>query len=122
MKIWMMVIAAVVVLLACGRGYSEGVRSGTVTKFSCKGLAFKSWEGELLMGGVRSSANGGVESNVWAFNARDPEVVKRILEVQLAGKPVSLHYVQWVVPSPSVDSAYEVVSVAPLGETPTMAP
>ncbi len=51
--------------------YSEGSRVGTITKFSLKGVNFKTWEGELLMGGMRTTfdGNGGSHftANIWEF-------------------------------------------------------
>ncbi|RTL07760.1 type II secretion system protein [Candidatus Dependentiae bacterium] len=51
--------------------YSEGSRVGVITKFSLKGVSFKTWEGELLMGGMRNTvtSEGGSQltANVWEF-------------------------------------------------------
>lgn len=38
--------------------YSEGVRVGTIQKFSVKGFINKSWEGELVMEGAKLSSQG----------------------------------------------------------------
>lgn len=35
------------VIASCTNNYSEGERVGIITKFSHKGLMFKSWEGDL---------------------------------------------------------------------------
>jgi hypothetical protein len=55
MKKFLFVTAIVVVSLMlftfiyCAT-YSEGVRSGQLIKFSHKGMAFKTWEGEISQG------------------------------------------------------------------------
>lgn len=76
--------------------YSEGVRVGTIQKFSQKGYINKSWEGELVMegdkiSGDRSRIRGG---NVWAFSVLDPNVAKVIDTVTMTGGSVALKYCQ----------------------------
>lgn len=57
-----LVVIAIVVFLwwlafyiGWGVNYSEGQRTGDVYKFSKKGLIYKSWEGEMYLGGYHSS-------------------------------------------------------------------
>jgi len=59
-------------LTACGRGYSEGERSGVIFKFSSKGLIWKSWEGEMNLGGMR-----GAVTNTWKFTLKDDRLLTR---------------------------------------------
>jgi hypothetical protein len=103
---------------ACGRGYSEGERTGTITKLSNKGLVWKSWEGEMVLGGMRAGTDGNgnatLGANVWAFTVLDYRLVKPISEAQQAGKPVTVHYVQWLMNGPSRDTDYEVTAVEPV--------
>lgn len=42
-----MAIVAALMLQGCSENYSNGERVGYLTKFSQKGLIYKSWEGEL---------------------------------------------------------------------------
>lgn len=95
----------------CDRGYSEGVRSGTVIKFSRKGVAYKNYEGQLSLGGMVADSDGKMSPNVWEFTVIDPVVVKRVSEAQESGKRVSMHYVQWLVSPMSMGSQYEVNEV-----------
>ena len=74
----LMIVVAIICLLASivlggGCSVSDGVRTGTITKFSNKGLtaATKSWEGEIILGGVRKNDNGGSVANVWDFSVED---------------------------------------------------
>jgi hypothetical protein len=73
-----------------GMTYSEGERSGVVTKFSQKGALIKTWEGELSMGGF---TNGG-KASVWEFSVSDPAVVEKIHHAQRAGGQWVLKYRQ----------------------------
>lgn len=45
-------------LAGCSRNYSEGERMGIITKFSHKGLIWKSWEGDLKV--APNIGNGGM--------------------------------------------------------------
>ena len=98
------VVAAIVVigpmLGAVSPTYSDGDRVGVVTKFSHKGMIFKSFEGELNMGGfktvtVEDNAGTNVNSvvgNVFEFSVRDEGIGKQITEAMESGKRVKLHY------------------------------
>lgn len=70
--------------------YSEGNRAGRLIKFSHKGFIFKTYEGELNLGGV-STVNGGIlVNNMWYFSVADESVADSL--GRLEGKDVSLHY------------------------------
>jgi hypothetical protein len=72
----------------CTWTFSEGSRSGYLIKISKKGVVFKSYEGELNLGGVDIS--NGLEGNIWSFTIFDQEIVKKI--EQLEGDKVKLYY------------------------------
>lgn len=78
--------------------YSDGIRVGSLQKFSKKGYVTKSWEGEIVMEGtkIRSTGDGGVRGgNVWAFSVTDPAVAKVVEEAFMSGAPaVTLKYCQ----------------------------
>lgn len=77
--------------------YSEGVRVGTVQKFSQKGFVIKSHEGELVMDGTKfkASSEGSIRGgNVWAFSAEDKDVAKVIESAAMSGNSVTLKYCQ----------------------------
>jgi hypothetical protein len=97
-------------LVACGRGYSTGDRVGVVVKFSAKGYVFKSWEGELNLGGMRA-LDASTVANVWAFSVRDPRVVAMVTDALKTGSPVALRYEQWMVRPISIDTDYEIIDV-----------
>lgn len=66
--------------------YSEGERTGVIAKFSHKGLIFKTYEGELYVGG-------NITPN-WEFSVADAEIVEKIHEAQRIGGRWSLLYRQ----------------------------
>ena len=95
----------------CGRGYSDGDRVGIITKFSHKGFVFKSWEGQLNLGGTVSAGDKGVVPSTWEFSVRDEKLVPLIQSAMSSGKRVKCHYLQWVVSPTTMDSGYEIVGV-----------
>lgn len=110
MKVMVLVMCCMMIA-ACGKGYSEGSRAGVVTKFSKKGFVWKSYEGELNLGGFTRGAEGGVVANVFRFSVTDPKVAEKINAALNSGTRVELAYSQWVVAPPTQCSKYEVVAV-----------
>lgn len=101
-------------MVGCNDSYSEGERVGIVSKFSNKGWQNKTWEGELVLGGLTSGAKGQLEANVWQFTVpdEDEESRKMIQEAQRSQKPVVIRYKEWMVrPGCQTDSGYMVQSV-----------
>jgi hypothetical protein len=95
----------------CDRGYSEGDRAGVVVKFSKKGLIWKTWEGEMNLGGMRQSGTDTVV-NTWGFSVMHDADVQAVKAALASGKPITIHYVQWVQgPATHIGSDYEVLSV-----------
>ncbi len=91
----------------CGRGYSEGDRMGVVTKLSYKGHWWKSWEGELNIGGN----SGGSVPTTWKFTVVDAKVVPLVQAAAASGKPVMLHYIEWTESPVEMDTNYEAITV-----------
>src|SRR5512147_659554 len=102
-------IVLALVALGCGRGYSEGDRTGTLYKLSHKGIAWKSWEGELLLGGTKHTDQG-ITANTWAFTIVQEDLIKPAQEFERSGVPVTVHYVQWLQSGLSMDTDYEALS------------
>lgn len=91
-------LLSALLLTACMPNYSDGQRSGTVTKLSYKGLIFKSWEGELVAGGLRDAGKEGMAGNIFEFNA-DHSTVLQLQEAMVNGRTVTVHYHQyWLSP------------------------
>lgn len=101
-------------MIGCNDSYSEGERVGVVSKFSNKGWQYKTWEGELVLGGLTSGAKGQLEANVWQFTVpeEDEESRKVIQEAQRSQRPVVIRYKEWMIrPGCQTDSGYMVQSV-----------
>lgn len=72
--------------------YSEGYRAGLLQKFSHKGNFFKTYEGELILNNVTSSANVVFASEKFYFSVTSRKLAKQLDTIQ--GKMVILHYLQ----------------------------
>jgi len=94
--------------------YSHGWRVGQVTKFSIKGLMFKSGEGQMLMGRestpyVIGTGKNKKTVNPWYFSSTD-KAVQAELNNRIGDYAV-LEYKQVQVKSPKVDTDYEILAV-----------
>ena len=86
-------------------GYSEGSRTGTVTKFSKKGILLKTYEGNLMIGETAGT--------VFRFSVVDKSIIKDLQD--LAGKKVTLEYRQhYVVAANKGATNYLITKVTPL--------
>lgn len=76
----------------CGLTYSEGTRSGVLTKVSKKGYVFKTYEGELIIGGLNQGDGAIMPATVFKFSITDKKVYDMLEADQ--GRKVILHYKQ----------------------------
>jgi len=114
------ILAAIVLGTAGGCSRSDGERVGTLTKFSYKGMfkSTKSWEGEMVLGGVRQTANNGVTANTWDFSVLDGAVVKKVQAILNSGHRAKLSYHQTFTRNPFArDTTYIVTDAADLEAT-----
>jgi hypothetical protein len=81
-------------IAVCGMTYSDGTRSGILTKISRKGLLFKTYEGELNIGGLNQGDGTIMPATIFLFSVRD-KVIYDDLE-KLQGRKVVVHYQQVV--------------------------
>ena len=70
--------------------YSEGTRVGILYKFSKKGTFFKTFEGEMVLPGIRSKGVEGMNSNMFHFSVSDEELANTLMNSQ--GMELELHY------------------------------
>jgi len=88
---------------------SDGNRSGLLFKISRKGVVFKTYEGQLHLGGSIQMS----DQSVWNFSAKNAEVYQNLQNYE--GKNVSLHYRELVNPFPwQGDTKYIVDEVKPV--------
>ena len=101
-------------LTGCAPDYSSGSRAGVVTKLSNKGLIWKSWEGELNMGGVKTVQSSGstyaTEANVFTFNVT-PEAVNKVKAALVSGDRVELVYQECAIAPPTIENDHVVIAV-----------
>lgn len=101
-------------MVGCNPDYSEGERVGVVTKLSHKGWQYKTWEGQMNLGGMARGTDGKYEPNVWAFTIPDDrdDLIKIVQEAQRSQKPVIITYKEWMVrPGCQTDSGFMVQDV-----------
>ena len=91
--------------------YSEGYRAGLLQKFSNKGVVFKTYEGELILSSVSSTANVALASEKFQFSVLKRDVSPMFDTLQ--GRNVIVHYIEkkGIVPWRG-DSKYLVDSIA----------
>jgi len=70
--------------------YSEGYRAGLLQKFSLKGNVFKTYEGEMILSSVQSSANVAIASEKFFFSVTDKAVALQLERIQ--GQSIVVHY------------------------------
>jgi len=93
--------------------YSDGTRVGSLVKLSRKGYIFKTYEGQLMVGGM-SDGTGTFNSTTWDFSVDgdNETVVNALNESQRTGQRVALHYEEKFFNLPwNGDTKYFVISV-----------
>lgn len=76
----------------CGMAYSEGTRSGILVKVSKKGYVFKTYEGELNIGGINQGEGTIIPLTVFKFSTTRKQVYDSLENYQ--GRKVVLKYRQ----------------------------
>lgn len=76
----------------CGLTYSNGTRSGVLTKVSRRGYVFKTYEGEMNVGGFSQGDGTIMPASIFTFSVKQDEVYNQLEKEQ--GKKVVLHYKQ----------------------------
>ncbi|MCB0637614.1 MAG: hypothetical protein KDC54_13385 [Lewinella sp.] len=76
-----------------GWTYSDGTRAGYLIKVSNKGVAFKTYEGQLNLGGFQTGDQGnGIVGNIWAFSVAKKDIYAQLQNLE--GQKVKLYYRQ----------------------------
>lgn len=99
--LWLLAISLVIGLLfvwVAGWTFSDGTRAGELIKVSKKGVVFKTYEGQINLGGFQGDSGSGIVGNIWEFSTTNKEVYQRLQELE--GKKVKLHYRQRYKPLP----------------------
>ena len=92
-SITLVVILVVIFLFLNFATFSSGYRAGVPIKVSHKGVLFKTWEGQLNVGGLTNSSQGAIPT-MWEFSIErsNEEVREKIEEAITKGKRVKLSY------------------------------
>jgi len=88
----MVIVLAVFVYLKYFYTFSEGYRAGLLQKFSNKGMAFKTYEGELILSSVASTRDIAIASEKFLFTMINKDLVRQFDTLQ--GQNVIVHYIQ----------------------------
>lgn len=86
------IVLALLFFFICGMSYSDGSRSGVLTKISRKGYVFKTYEGDLNIGGFNDGNGTIMPNSVFKFSVHDQPTYKKLEELQ--GKRVVISYEQ----------------------------
>lgn len=99
----------------CGMSYSNGTRTGVVIKVSQKGYVFKTYEGELNLGGFSDGDGTVMPTKVWNFSIQKNDTTIYNLITATQGKHVRLHYKEviknffWQSETPYIVERIEIV-------------
>lgn len=78
---------------------SDGERAGRLIQFSHKGYVFKTYEGEINLGGVSNATGGNVMMNyMWDFSVDDKSVADSLSKLE--GRDIRVHYKEKVAKLP----------------------
>ncbi|MBL4677143.1 MAG: hypothetical protein JKY70_13190 [Mucilaginibacter sp.] len=96
--------------------FGDGTKAGTMNYFVHKGYMFKTYEGRLIQSGIRTPAQGAIQSNEFMFSVTDAHVAD-ILNKN-AGAFLELHYKEYLHTLPwrgvSVFVVDSVISIKPV--------
>ena len=70
--------------------YSDGSRAGMLVKFSEKGYIFKTFEGDLNLGGINPLPGNTIANNIWKFSVKDDSIGELLKSKE--GQILRLHY------------------------------
>jgi hypothetical protein len=73
--------------------FSEGIKTGKLNYVVYKGLVFKTYEGELILSGMKPSESGGIQSGEFVFSVAQKDVAEELMHA--GGKIVELHYTEY---------------------------
>ena len=97
MLLGVLLVGGLLFIWVAGWTFSEGTRAGELIKISKKGVVFKTFEGQLNLGGFQSD-NAGIVGNIWEFSTTKGDIYARLQELE--GKKIKLHYKQRYKPMP----------------------
>jgi len=94
--------------------YSKGTRAGTLIKLSKKGVMFKTYEGQLNLGGFTTEGQEGISGNIWEFSVKKTDMYNELQDME--GQRVKLFYREVIKPMPWQGKTHYFVYEAKLVE------
>ena len=91
--------SAEIKVVGIDKTYSEGERTGVLVKLSKKGIVWKTWEGELNLGGMSDNGGGVAVPNIWRFSVADDAIAQQMLQAAQGAKRVTVIYKEVWKPS-----------------------
>ena len=110
-----LVLISLIYVFICGISYSTGTRTGVVIKLSKKGYIFKTYEGELNLGGISEGDGTLMPTRIWKFSVQRNNTAVYDAITQSEGKHVRLYYKEvlknffWQSETPYLIEKMEVV-------------
>lgn len=86
------IVGFAIYIFICGLTYSDGFRTGVVIKVSQKGFLFKTYEGELNLGGINQGDGTILNKNIWNFSIQKKDTLTYNTIARNQGKQIRLHY------------------------------
>lgn len=87
-----LIVSFIVYVFICGRTFSDGFRTGVAIKVSQKGILFKTYEGELNLGGLNQGEGTILNKNIWNFSIQRNDTATYNMIARNEGKQIRLHY------------------------------
>lgn len=111
--IFFVMIAApfVVKFIGFEQMYSAGDRTGVVVKLSKTGYIWKTWEGEMNLGGVSNNRANSAVPTVWRFSVPNDDLAMQGLELVVSGEKSTVAYTEvWKAPFWHGDTDFMITS------------
>ena len=115
LSILILIVLVIIYVFICGMSYSTGTRTGIVIKLSQKGYIFKTYEGELNLGGISEGDGTIMPNRLWKFSVDRNNAMVYEAITQSEGKHVRLYYKEvlknffWQSETPYLIEKVEVV-------------
>jgi hypothetical protein len=119
-RLFIFLLSAILILVAfvfiSGMTYSSGTRTGIVIKLSHKGYVFKTYEGELNLGGISEGDGTIMPTRLWSFSVDRNNTAIYEAITKSEGKHVRLYYKEviknffWQSETPYLIEKIEIVN------------
>lgn len=101
MRVWhvaiLMASLVAAALSGCTHVVTEGGKVGTVIKLAQQGVLCKTWEGEIIRGGM-NGGSGAFSTTPLFFTVNDPNILRDVNSALEGQYEVKVHYVEFLGP------------------------